>query len=150
MNCARAMVTNNSILRVGTRCERETATQPFSLAFLTEEHRAAGRRRGATRTGASPFPMEPLPFRSSDSGRSVDQLAGGARYIYIYRRDSGMPGLHPTRLPHFALSIPSTEQPLSCTSMLHSETSAPTRSLRKSSFYTENEHRRCKLVICHG
>lgn len=76
MNCACAVVTNNSILRAGARHERESAKQPFPLALLTGEHRAAERRRGAARTGApSPTPPALPSIRLSDGGRSVDQLA---------------------------------------------------------------------------
>lgn len=139
MNCACAVVTNNSILRAGARRERESATQPFPHALLTGEHGAVGRRRGAARTEA-PSPTPPALPSVRPSGRSVDQLAE--------RRDSRMPGLRPTGLPHFALSIPLAT--LSRTSTFHFETfmlvrSHPTNPLP----YAENGRRR-KPVARHG
>lgn len=107
------MVTNNSILRVGARREREPATQPFSLALLTGEHGAAGRRRGATRTGTpSPTPAALPSVRLTVAGQSISWPRDC--------RDSGMPGLRPTGLPHFALSISPAILPR--TSTFHFET----------------------------
>lgn len=144
MNCARAVVTNNSILRVGARRERERGRESRrrnpSPSLLTGEHRAAGRRRGAARTGA-PAPTPPtLPsIRPSDGGRSVDQLA---------ERLSGFRNAWTTSNRVTALRpLNSSRHPLARTSAFHFETStgwsAP--ALPKPLPYAENGRRR-KLV----
>lgn len=127
MNCACAVVTNNSILRAGARHarERDASLFPRSPNWRTPSSREASRRR----SDGSPIPPDASypsiypsvrpSVRPSDGGRSVDQLAERDR------RDSRMPGLRPTGLPHVALSIPPAF--LSRTSTFHFETSTPIR-----------------------
>lgn len=82
MNCACAVVTNNSILRAGARRERERERErvgdatlfPRSPNWRTSSSREASWRR----SDGSPIPPTPLALpsiRPSNGGRSVDQLA---------------------------------------------------------------------------
>lgn len=109
MNCACAVVTNNSILRAGARHarERDASLFPRSPNWRTPSSREASRRR----SDGSPIPPRRLlPFYLSicPSVRPSVRLTVAGQSISWPRdrRDSRMPGLRPTGLPHVALSIP--------------------------------------------
>ena len=116
----------------------DATLSPRPPNWRTSSSREASRRR----SDGSPIPDDASCPSIYPSVRLT--VAGQSISWPRDRRDSRMPGLRPTGLPHFALSIPPAT--LSCTSTFHFETSMlvcshPTNLLP----YAENGRRR-KLV----